>query len=73
MFVFALAAPALLVVVLGYVIGYAVTAWICDVLGAEGRRAPEVVGWTTGLALLGVVTWVLLTRWRRRRKGGHQK
>jgi hypothetical protein len=72
-FVFAVAVPALLVVVLGYVAGFAVTAWICDVLGAQVTRAPEVVGWTTGLVLLGVVTWVLLARWRRRRKGGHQK
>ncbi|NEK87509.1 hypothetical protein GCU60_17345 [Blastococcus saxobsidens] len=73
MFVFAVAAPALLVVVLGYVVGYAVTEWVCGVLGAGATRAPEAVGWTTGLVLLGVVTWLLLARWRRRREGGHQK
>jgi hypothetical protein len=52
--------PALLVVVLGYVVGYAV--W--DAVGAPG--SPEPAGWLTGLALLAAVTWAAL-RWRRRR------
>ena len=73
MFVLAVAVPALLVVVVGYVAGFAVTAWICGVLGAEVTRAPEVVGWTTGLVLLGVVSRLLLARRRRRPEGGHQK
>ena len=73
MFVFPLATPALLVVVLGYVAGHAVTEWVYGALGVQATGAPEVVGWTTGLALLAVVTWLLLTRWRRRRKRGHQK
>jgi hypothetical protein len=80
MFVFAAAVPVLLVVVLGYVAGYAVAAWICAVLGVEGQRTPEVAGWLTGLVLLAVVARVLLRRRRRRgakrsgsEKWGHQK
>jgi hypothetical protein len=60
--VFVVAVPALLVVVLGYVVGYAV--W--DALGLGGN--PEVAGWITGLVLLAVVTWALLARWRGRRR-----
>ena len=37
MFVFAVATPALLVVVLGYAVGYAAGAWVTDLLGT---------GWT---------------------------
>lgn len=57
--------PGLLVVVLGYVIGY--TVW--EATGAPGD--PELVGWATGLVLLAVVTGLLLS-WRRRarRRGG---
>ena len=74
MFVFAAAVPALLVVVLGYVVGFAVAEWFCDLLGAEAGRAPEVAGWTTGLLLLGVVVRVLVALWRRRGAAGvHQK
>ncbi|MBB3086873.1 hypothetical protein [Geodermatophilus sabuli] len=61
MFVLVLAVPALLVVVLGYVVGHAV--WT-----AVGGPAPEVVGWVTGLVLLGVVT-ALAWRWLRRSRG----
>jgi biotin transporter BioY len=74
MFVFAAAVPALLVVLVGYVAGFAVADWICGLLGNESTRAPEVAGWTTGLLLLGVVVRQLLGWWRRRRRGGgHQK
>ena len=73
MFVFALAAPALLVVVLGYVVGYAVGAWVTDLLGTTSPVVAERVGWTTGLLLLAVVTRVALLLWRRRRRAGHQK
>lgn len=52
--------PALLVVVLGYVMGYAV--W--DATGLPG--SPEPAGWLTGLALLVAVTWLLVSRLRRR-------
>ncbi|TFV83397.1 hypothetical protein E4P38_20410 [Blastococcus sp. CT_GayMR16] len=69
-----------MVVVVGYVLGYAVAQWICDLLGVDAARTPEVAGWTTGLVLLGVVLWLLLNRWRRRRPespehrgGDHQK
>ena len=59
MFVLVVAVPALLVVVLGYAVGHAL--WT-----AAGGPGPELVGWVTGLLLLGVVGWVLL-RWSRRR------
>jgi divalent metal cation (Fe/Co/Zn/Cd) transporter len=52
--------PALLVVVLGYVVGYAV--W--EAVGAPG--SPEPAGWLTGLALLAVLIWAAL-HWHRRR------
>jgi hypothetical protein len=48
--------PVLLVVVLGYAVGYAV--WEASGLGGN----PEVVGWLTGLALLTAVAWSLLSR-----------
>lgn len=56
--------PVLLVVVLGYAIGY--TVWEATGLGGD----PELVGWLTGLALLAIVTWLLLRVWRRRRRRG---
>ena len=77
MFVFAAAVPGLLVVLVGYVVGYAVAAWVCDLLGVDATRTPEAVGWTTGLVLLAAVVWFLVARWRRRQGGGcareHQK
>jgi membrane associated rhomboid family serine protease len=78
-FVFAAAVPALMVVIVGYVLGYAVAQWICDLLGVGAARTPEVAGWITGLVLLGVVLRLLLNRWRRRpaspdrQSGDHQK
>ncbi|CCG01306.1 hypothetical protein [Blastococcus saxobsidens] len=51
--------PALLVVVLGYSVGYAV--W--EAAGLPGD--PEVAGWTAGVVLLAVLTWLLVS-WRRR-------
>jgi hypothetical protein len=56
------AVPALLVVVLGYAVGYAL--W--DAIGAP-LVGPEAFGWGTGLLLLAGVTWALLSWWRRRR------
>ncbi|MGY2003251.1 hypothetical protein [Blastococcus sp. SYSU DS1024] len=73
MFVLVAAVPALLVVVAGYVVGFAVAAWVCDLLGARPGRTPEVTGWVTGLALLAVVVWVLFVHRRRRGREGHQK
>ncbi|MGY1745260.1 hypothetical protein [Blastococcus sp. SYSU D00695] len=60
--VLVLAVPALLVVVLGYAVGYAVAGW----LGAAPPAA-EGVGWGTGLVLL-VAVVVAALRWRRRRR-----
>ena len=69
MFVFAVAAPALLVVVLGYVLGYAVAEGL-----AGSADVSEPAGWTTGLLMLLVVVRVALRTWRRRGgRGGHQK
>ena len=60
MFVLLAAVPALLVVVLGYVVGYGLWNWFVGTAGAEA------VGWTTGLlALAGVVRWSI--RWWRER------
>ena len=77
MFVFAAAVPALMVVLVGYVAGYAVAQWVCDLLGVGATRTPEVAGWTTGLVLLAGVVRLLLGRWRRgpedREAGAHQK
>ena len=54
--------PVLLVVVLGYAVGYAV--WEATGLGGN----PEVFGWLTGLALLAAVGWLLLSRRARLRR-----
>ena len=62
--VFVFAVPVLLVVVLGYAVGY--TLWEATGLGGN----PEIAGWLSGLALLVVVTWLLLSRLRRRRRRG---
>ena len=63
--VFVFAVPVLLVVVLGYAVGY--TVW-----EAAGLGNPEPAGWLTGLALLAAVSWLLLSRrarlWRARRR-----
>ncbi|WNV76001.1 hypothetical protein [Geodermatophilus sp. DSM 44513] len=63
--VLVLLVPALLVVVLGYAVGY--TVWEATGLGGN----PEIVGWLTGFTLLIATTWlcwVLLVRRRRRRR-----
>ncbi len=66
MFVFAFAAPALLVVAFGYALGYAVAEGV-----AASADVSEPAGWTTGLLMLVVVVRIGLKLWRRR--GGHQK
>ncbi len=75
MFVFAVVTPALLVVVLGYVAGYGLGAWVTDLLGTSSPVVAERVGWATGLLLLAVVVRVVLLLRRRRagRREGHQK
>jgi hypothetical protein len=60
--VFVFAVPVLLIVVLGYAVGYAV--WEATGLGGN----PEVVGWLTGLVLLAAVAWLLLSRRARLRR-----
>ncbi len=70
MFVFAVATPALLVVVLGYVVGYAAGAWVTGLLGTSSPVVAERIGWTTGLLLLAVVVRLALLMWRRRRRDG---
>jgi hypothetical protein len=60
--VFVFAVPVLLVVVLGYAVGY--TVWEAAGLGGN----PEPAGWLTGLALLAAVSWLLLSRRARLRR-----
>jgi len=55
------AVPALLVVVVGYAVGYTVAGWF-----GAAPRVGEAVGWTTGLVLL-VAVVVAAVRWRRSR------
>jgi membrane associated rhomboid family serine protease len=70
-FVLVLAVPALLVVVLGYVVGYGLWSWLGGLVdsAAGTSLAPhaEVAGWVAGLLLLVVLVRVALVRWRRRR------
>jgi hypothetical protein len=61
-FVLLLAVPALLVVVLGYVLGHVL--WT-PIVGSAGA---EVAGWLTGVTALVGVTWVAITAWKRRRR-----
>jgi nitrate reductase gamma subunit len=68
------AVPGLLVVVLGYAVGYAAIDWVAGLTGADlPASAAEVGGWITGVLLLTGVTAVLLRARRVRRDGGHQK
>ncbi|WP_236830225.1 hypothetical protein [Blastococcus sp. KM273128] len=69
-----LAVPGLLVVVAGYVVGFAAADWVFGLLGARPGGTPEVVGWVTGLLLLAVVVKLVVGRLRRRGGDrGHQK
>jgi divalent metal cation (Fe/Co/Zn/Cd) transporter len=61
-FVLVVAVPALLVLLLGYTVGYGV--WSALI----GDRGAEPVGWVTGVVLLLVTVRVLLLMWRRRRR-----
>ena len=62
MFVLVLAVPALLVVVLGYVVGYAVWG------GIVGPDHAEVAGWLSGLLLLAGTTLIAVRLLRARRR-----
>jgi len=70
-FLLVFAVPALLVVVLGYVAGYALWSWIGGLLdaalGTSLADGAEPAGWTAGALLLLSVVLVLLRR--RRSKG----
>ncbi len=68
MFVLVLAVPALLVVVLGYVIGYAVWHWLGGLIDATAGTSlasgAEVAGWVTGVLLLAALVRVVVRRRR---------
>ena len=71
MFVLVLAVPALLVVILGYVVGYELWSWLGGpVDSATGTASPpgaEVAGWVTGVLLLVGLACTAVVRRRRRR------
>ena len=66
MFVLVFAVPALLVVVLGYAVGYGL--WSGLTAGTSMAPHAEVAGWITGLLLLAVSARVALALWRARRR-----
>jgi hypothetical protein len=69
-FVLLLAVPALLVVVVGYVIGHGLWAWIGGMVdagfGTSVAGWAEVAGWATGALVLAGTVWCLLVLRRRR-------
>jgi membrane associated rhomboid family serine protease len=69
-FVLVLAVPALLVVVVGYVVGYGLWSWIGGLVdsaaGTSLALSAEAAGWVTGVLLLMAVLWAALRRRRRR-------
>ncbi|SNR25357.1 hypothetical protein [Blastococcus mobilis] len=71
MFLLVFAVPALLVVVLGYVVGYGLWSWIGGcldaVLGTSLAGGAEIAGWVTGLVLLLGVVRAAIRRSRARR------
>ena len=71
MFVLVVAVPALIVVVLGYVVGYGLWSWLAglvdDAAGTSLASFAEPAGWITGLLGLGLLVLALL---RRRRRAG---
>jgi xanthosine utilization system XapX-like protein len=73
-FVVVLAVPALLVVLLGYVVGYQLWAWLGglldDAYGTSLADGAEAVGWITGLLTLAGAVWALARRRRSRRRRG---
>ena len=78
MFVLVFAVPALLVVVLGYVVGHALWAWIGGgfdaAFGTSLASAAEAAGWVTGLlALAGIVRLAVVVRRRRASDGGARR
>jgi membrane associated rhomboid family serine protease len=69
-FVLVLAVPALLVVILGYVVGFRLWSWIGGLVdsatGTSLAPRAEVAGWVTGLLLLLGLTCTAVVRRRRR-------
>jgi hypothetical protein len=66
------AVPGLLLVVLGYAVGYAVLEELIAVTGADlPASAPEVGGWITGTVLATAVAAGVVVRVRRLRRPGH--
>ncbi len=70
MFLLLFAVPALLVVVLGYVIGHGLWAWLGGLVDAGAGTSiaghAELAGWATGALLLAGTVWSLLVLRRRR-------
>jgi MYXO-CTERM domain-containing protein len=70
MFVFVFAVPALLVVLLGYVVGYGLWTWlgglVDDTAGTSLASSAEPVGWVTGLLALVLLVRAVVRRRRRR-------
>jgi MYXO-CTERM domain-containing protein len=70
MFLLVFAVPALLVVVLGYVVGHGLWSWIGGLLdaalGTSLAAGAEPAGWLTGTLLLLVVVLAVVRRRRSR-------
>ena len=70
MFLFVLAVPALLVVLLGYVVGYGLWTWlgglVDDAAGTSLASSAEPAGWVTGLLTLVLLLRAVVRRRRRR-------
>ena len=74
MFVLVLAVPALLVVLLGYVVGHGLWAWFAgsadSALGTSLAPWAEAAGWVTGLLALAAAVRLAVRSVRRRRASG---
>jgi hypothetical protein len=70
MFVLLLAVPALLVVTIGYVVGFGLWRWLGGLvdcaLGTSLAAGAEGAGWITGLLLLIGCARAVVRQWRRR-------
>jgi hypothetical protein len=71
-FVLLLAVPALLVVVLGYVVGHALWRWIGNgvdaAFGTSIADNAELAGWAAGVLLLVATVWCVRVVRRRRER-----
>ena len=80
MFLLGLAVPAFLVVLVGYVVGHTLWAWVGGLIDAAAGTSlasgAEVAGWITGVLLLAGVLgagWTWRRRSARRRAGGQYR